>query len=444
MSPVVSLSTDLLQEIRTNLHEAEKALTTHIQFLLSTFKKNDENYSKAFLKHIGHDAKLCGAYDLLCDLRRNAINDNESDILNALNTQSDAIRHCLTKFNDIIINSTNSNEPVVVSSIKVEPDEDLDECDRSTVNCDVSDDGENIRNEIVHQSEMSTHNLNSAGSEPHHTPQTASTSGPSITIPAALPVEKVNCVIQLDDSVAASNPCFVSRDGHSTVLNDGIVHQSEMCTINVDTDAIAPSRRAETKSISGPDAKHDDHGSSTLSKRQRVNVERSSRDGERRKSSDEQRRDRRERRKSRDRRDHTERDRDDRSRSRGYRGSRGRSRSGDRSRSLKDYGFELYREDMKLIAKRHREFHLSSFDHKYIHHFKRSIRSFYSGKLKDFVTYFAEYFKVEQIQSINQCNVVSLLYQSNRRRDAPRKSTYFTSPRRRQRDRSRSPYSRKR
>ena len=116
MSSVVSLFTDRLRDIQSNLCEAERVLTKTLESLLSSFQKNDELYSNAFVKHIGHDPQLRGKYELMCDLRKSAIDEHASEVRSAINTQSDAIRHCMTQLNDIISSTS--------VQMKVEPVED--------------------------------------------------------------------------------------------------------------------------------------------------------------------------------------------------------------------------------------------------------------------------------------------------------------------------------
>ena len=123
MSSVVSLSSDVVQELLTNLLHAEQERTNQIQSSLLSLRKNDENYSKTFVKHIGGDAQLCGKYELVCDLRKSAMSDHESEVSTALNAQSAAIQQSLVKLNDIITNSigsTNSVDSDTSLSVKVD------------------------------------------------------------------------------------------------------------------------------------------------------------------------------------------------------------------------------------------------------------------------------------------------------------------------------------
>ena len=391
MSPSLSSSTDLLQEIQSNLRDAEKTLRNHIQSLLSRFKKHDELYSNAFVKHIGDDSQLRGKYELMCDLRKSAMDEHVSEVLGAVNTQSDTIRHCITQLNDIISNSSSSVESDV--SIKVEKD----------------------------KSEMSIN-------------------------------QSQNTIICHKDDVAINQPSSVSTtqlisdkktNGNTTavtpaVVESDIVPQSGMSINTLYASESAPSCETQTGSISkplspisqprGPPASVD----ARPSKRRRISVERDSRDDGRRERwpSDESGH-------------RTERVKEERYgyRARGpdpqdlYESDHLRSNNGALTRwgrghtvqpkkAKKPSGnpqkikYEKHRAEMRLMAERNRSFSLSQFDEVYMVHFKESIRKSYKGKLKLLVSHFTEYFQIQEIKSRNV--VLSLLYESNvskRRRD---------------------------
>ena len=137
MSSFVSLSTELLQEMQSHLSEACE-LREEYQSLLSSFKEKDKDYAKVFVKHIGDDAQLRGAYAFVCDLRANAIKDHESEVLSALNKQSTAIQQCLERL----------NESIFESAISVDS-----ECDTSVsikVECSESQNEEVHRHQVIH------------------------------------------------------------------------------------------------------------------------------------------------------------------------------------------------------------------------------------------------------------------------------------------------------
>lgn len=309
-----------------------------------------------------------------------------------------------------------------------------------------------VGSDIVHQSGMSMNNLSGSGLA-----QSAQ--------------------IQNGAPLFAVPPPPPPRPKHVAVKRANVEDDSSPTITTIDR------KRSVGDMVSG------DHGSSRPSKRRRVSVERTSvtsRDDEYR---EEHHRGRRERHKSEERRERAERENEDYDRSRDRDSDRNRSRERHRHRdhsrghghhrsdhresrsrrnekaidrrddlrmnSAKEYednyDFERHREEMKLIARKHRAFNLSQFDRVYIGLFKRSIRRLYHGRLKSLVSYFAAYFQIEQIQPLNQCNIRSLLYEFKRRRDDSReisrdrdfrndasgKSSYFSSPR--QRGRSRSP-----
>ena len=126
------LPADFVQELKSFFANVIEGHSKAIKDLLDSFKRNDVKYSKAFLKHIpDEDASLRSKYELVCELRKTAVEDHETEIMreiNRLHAQSEAIQHFVKIIADANSNqiSTDSGDFESVS-IKLEPEEDRKE-----------------------------------------------------------------------------------------------------------------------------------------------------------------------------------------------------------------------------------------------------------------------------------------------------------------------------
>ena len=73
-------------------------------------------------------------------------------------------------------------------------------------------------------------------------------------------------------------------------------------------------------------------------------------------------------------------------------------------------GLQKHEWEMKEIALNYQKFNLSALPDIYFSVFHRNIKSVYSGKLKDLVLYFDEYFTVKHNYGNNQTFIVSKIF----------------------------------
>lgn len=122
-----SLSVGHGQNLRSIIDESVAAQLKDIHRILDSFRKNDANYAKAFIKHIPvENTSLRSKYELVCDLRNSAMDEHEMEIKRIINMQRDSVQDLLTKIHDTNTESTGSIDFESVSlPIKLEPTDDL-------------------------------------------------------------------------------------------------------------------------------------------------------------------------------------------------------------------------------------------------------------------------------------------------------------------------------
>lgn len=166
----ISLCADSVQELKSKLGNFIAEQSKQIQDLLGTFKRNDAKYSNAFLKHFpDSDASLRSKYELVCDLRKSAMEEHTLDIMHSMQAQTAAIQQYLANIKETVIKSADSQDYESVSSpIKSETNHGREEDEIGNVNQNQSAEGSRYKNVKAVDPRSGAHDEKDANDNEYH------------------------------------------------------------------------------------------------------------------------------------------------------------------------------------------------------------------------------------------------------------------------------------